>query len=119
WDEQEVQVQVVDQMSDQPPQITSTPVTTAVVGRPFAYDALGMDPDNDPLIWSLTVKPFGMSIDPGSGAIRWTPTSEDLGDVPVTVRLMDVYGAVDFQSFKVTVRGISQPPYISSSPRTQ
>ncbi len=58
------------------PSITSTPVTTATEGQPYAYDVNATDPDaGDTLGYGLTQAPSGMTIDPASGVIAWTPAA--------------------------------------------
>src|SRR5262249_49174854 len=55
-----------------PPVIVSTPEPTPLVnGEPFSSPARAVDPDSDPLHWSLTAGPAGMTIDPTSGAVKW------------------------------------------------
>ena len=54
-----------------PPVIISQPVTTAVAGQTYTYPVKAIDPDNDPLTYSLTTKPDGMSIDPSTGVVSW------------------------------------------------
>jgi len=45
-------------------------------GLPYAYDVDATDPDaGDVLTYSLTTAPAGMSVNPTSGLIAWTPTS--------------------------------------------
>src|SRR5262249_3734637 len=72
---QSFSVDVVSQLTDQPPAIVSTPTLAATVGRLYAYDATATDPENDPLMWSLDTAPAGLSINPQLGTIRWTPTA--------------------------------------------
>jgi hypothetical protein len=56
-----------------PPAIVSTPATVAGVNGVYKYQALGTDPENDALRYSLGTKPEGMKIDARTGAIEWTP----------------------------------------------
>ena len=111
-------ISVVTQTSNQPPSITSTPPQAATVGRQYAYDAAGIDPDGDPLTWSLDTAPAGMSIDPARGTIRWTPTSDQTGEQSVVVRVTDTQGGWGTQSFSIVTRAVNLPPAISSTPPT-
>src|SRR5262249_50849164 len=52
------------------------PVTTAVAGRTYTYPVKALDPDNDPLTYSLPIAPQGMAIDPTSGVITWDVSSD-------------------------------------------
>jgi hypothetical protein len=91
-----------------PPTITSTPVTTASDGVLYSYDVEATDPDGDTLTYSLDVAPAGMSIDPASGLIQWTPAATQVGGNAVTVRASDPDGLFDTQSYTVTV-GVAIP----------
>ena len=84
------------------PVITSTPMPTARVGRPYSYDVNATDANGDTLTYSLVAPiPAGMTINSATGLIRWTPTVN--GAFPVTVRVTDVGGLFAQQSFTVTV----------------
>ena len=83
------------------PVITSTPVLTAVVGVQYTYQVVATDPENDPLDYSLTSPPVGMTIS-GTGLVTWTPTAA--GPQPVTVNVSD--GSLPAtQSFTIEVSG--------------
>jgi len=107
---------IVAEAINNPPVITSTPVTTGTEGAAYSYDVEATDPDGDVLTFSLTSSPAGMTIDPASGLIQWTPSSAQVGRNDVTVRVQDSAGLFDTQSFTVTARCASEPPEIFSSP---
>ena len=90
-----------------PPTITSTPNTTAIVGVAYIYDVDATDPDvGDILTYSLSgSSPEGMTIDPTTGVINWTPTAIQIGDNDVTVEVSDNGTPVesDTQNFTITV----------------
>jgi RHS repeat-associated protein len=112
-------INVVSLTTNHPPSIISTPPLAATVGRQYAYNLVGSDPDGDPLQWSLEQAPAGMSIDANQGTLRWVPTSDQIGSQNVVVRLVDGQGGFATQSFAVTVRAVDVPPVISSTPPTQ
>ena len=56
-----------------PPVIVSTPPEQAAPGRTYRYQAEAVDPDGDPLTWSLDQGPAGMAID-ADGQVTWTPS---------------------------------------------
>ena len=126
--EHEVVIRAVDQrgsysfqrftitVSNDPPEIISTPVTVATDGVLYTYQVEVTDPDENRGPFELVEAPAGMWID-GSGLIRWTPSSYQVGDHPVTVKVEDRGGLSDTQSFTVTVRE-NRPPMIISAPRT-
>lgn len=94
------------------PTITSKPTTTTRVWAPCAYAVEARDPDlGDLLIYSLDVKPEGMTIDEKTGLIEWTPTSAQAGTYDITVKVADSnkIRAWDTQSFKLTVTSLSSP----------
>lgn len=94
------------------PSITSKPVETARVWAPYSYQVKAKDPDPaDKLIYSLTKKPEGMTIDEATGLIEWKPTRSHAGAHDVTVRVSDNYKtrAVDTQSFTITVASLDSP----------
>ena len=64
---------VQQEPGNHPPVIISQPVTTAVAGQTYTYPVKAIDPDNDPLTYSLTTAPTGMTIDPQSGVVDWSP----------------------------------------------
>lgn len=72
---------------NQPPAIVSVPPATIGIGQIYRYAAAAVDPDGDPLTWSLPQSPTGMTIDPVTGLIEWIP--EAPGSVPVRVRVSD------------------------------
>ncbi|EXI66571.1 MAG: Cell wall-associated polypeptide CWBP200 [Candidatus Accumulibacter adjunctus] len=105
-----VQVQALNH----PPVITSTPVTTATVGQPYSYAAEAIDPDlGDVLTWSLLTAPSGMSIDPASGLVSWTPAVGQVGNPTVSVRVADQGGLLATQDFEIAVREPNHPPVIT------
>jgi fibro-slime domain-containing protein/RHS repeat-associated protein len=110
---------VASQDSNREPQIVSAPVRTATYGRMYAYDLQAVDPDGDPVEWSLDSGPAGMLIDRERGTLRWTPTADQLGDQAVTVRARDPKGGMSTQSFTITARGADLPPRITSFPETR
>ena len=106
---------------NQPPTITSNPVTTATVNVPYTYDVEATDPDGDTLTYFLGEGPTGLSINPATGLITWTPSSSQVGETSVIIEVND--GQLEgTQSFVITVSepipGINQPPVITSSPVT-
>ena len=90
-----------------PPSITSTPVTTATAGSPYTYAVTASDPNpGDVLTYSLPTAPAGMTIDPASGLIQWTPNAAQAGDHPVEVKVQDAGGLSTTQPFTLTVTAV-------------
>jgi RHS repeat-associated protein len=112
-------ITVVSHTTNQPPRIVSSPRTAGTVSHLFAYDVKAVDPDGDPVRFSLDQAPPGLSIDAATGTVRWLPLADQLGSNSVTVRVTDTFGASATQSFSVTVRSVDLPPLITSTPPTQ
>jgi hypothetical protein len=101
------------------PVISTTPVTTVIVGQLYSYDPDATDADGDTLTFSLnySFSPATMTVDPVSGLLTWTPTASDVGSQNVYVIVTD--GLVDeFQSYHVQVSLPNNPPQITSTPGT-
>lgn len=96
--------------SNSPPQIGSTPVTTASEGVAYGYDVDATDPDGDALSHALIQAPAGMTIDAASGLIAWTPSATQVGNQAVTVQVTDGAGLFASQSFVIAVANINDPP---------
>ncbi|MEZ4699240.1 MAG: putative Ig domain-containing protein [Rhodothermales bacterium] len=93
-------------------QITSEPVTSAVVGELYQYDveATGFP------TFSLNDAPDGMTIDAQSGLIAWVP--EKAGEFNVGITADALLGS-DTQTFVLTVSAAPEVPVFISMPPTQ
>jgi hypothetical protein len=86
---------------NQPPVFTGTVATAGTVGAVYTTTLQATDPDGDPLTFSLTTAPTGMTI---SGAvITWTPASGQKGDNAVTASVSDGKGGTDSRSWTIKV----------------
>ncbi|MHC4582561.1 MAG: Ig-like domain-containing protein, partial [Planctomycetota bacterium] len=88
------------------PSITSKPVIVAMDGVQYPYDVDARDPDGtDKLTYSLASAPSGMTIEPDTGMIRWTPTERQKGETfAVAVKVTDSVPASDVQQYDVRVK---------------
>ncbi|HEV8298910.1 MAG TPA: putative Ig domain-containing protein, partial [Acidimicrobiales bacterium] len=82
------------------PQFATAPPTAAKATREYRYDADATDVDGDPLTYSFSSAPAGMTIDATTGLIRWTPDSA--GSAAVVVRASDGRAYTE-QSFTIDV----------------
>jgi hypothetical protein len=98
------------------PVITSTAILVGTQGVAYSYDVNATDVNGDTLTYSLVESlvnnqavppPFGMTIDPASGLISWTPAVQ-AGDYPVTVQVSDG-SLVASQPFTVKVAAAVAP----------
>ncbi len=92
------------------PTITSAPVTTALRGQAYAYSVAASG--SAPLTFALLQQPAGMTINPNTGFVSWTPA--EVGAFAVTVKVSNSVGPKE-QSFTITV---NETPKISSLPPT-
>ncbi|WP_182866130.1 putative Ig domain-containing protein [Rhodopirellula sp. JC639] len=114
----EFEILVTSRLSNAVPVITSGPPSEGFLDKTYVYDAVAEDPDGDPLVWTLLRAPAGMSIDQGTGAIRWTPDERDLGVVSVKLEVADAYGGIRTQSFTIDVKSSNLAPQFDQVPAT-
>ena len=86
------------------PIITSTAVTTAVIGAPYRYD---VESTGLGVTYSLGTMPGGMSIDPSTGLISWTPAA--LGNANVQVIAANGVPPDATQTFQIAVVADAPP----------
>src|SRR5262249_37917001 len=96
------------------------PAAPGVVGRPYQYHFRAQDAEDDPLTFQLTTAPAGMSVDPVTGILSWTPTAAQLGPQPVTLAVGDSRGLGTRLPFIIPVLpdAPNDPPAITLTPRT-
>ena len=89
-------------------------------GIELAFTASSTDPDSpaNTLTYSLDAgAPTGASIDPNSGAFRWTPSeAQGPGSFNVTVRVTDdgTPNLDDFETIAITVGEVNLPPVLGA-----
>ena len=115
---QEFTIEVTTQPVNFPPEITSVPLTAAIAGEDYVFQATAEDRNNDTLFWTLENAPMGMTIDPVTGLINWQPDTDDIGTQDVTVQVVDTYGAFSQLVYTIRVRAVNTPPVILTSPNT-
>jgi YD repeat-containing protein len=100
-----------------PPNITSAPPTRAAVDELYTYAVRGIDPEDDPLEYSLTTAPGGMTIDRQTGFVEWTPTLAQVGSHDVAILVADDQGGSVTQNYTVVVSetASNEYPYITST----
>ncbi len=99
-----------------PPIIDSQPVATGAVGQEYQYQVAAHDPNDAALSYLLYQGPAGMTIDPRSGLITWTPTVASPGQASVIVEVYNSRGSHAQQTFTVSVSGVNAPPVFTSLP---
>ncbi len=99
-----------------PPVITSSPITIAYTNGLYQYLVTASDADpGDELSYSASQKPTWLNIDAGSGLLYGTPLSGQEGLYDITVKVSDGYSE-DEQNFTLTVIFRNQAPLIVSEP---
>jgi hypothetical protein len=102
-------------MDNAAPYFISTEVTSAEVDEVYTYDVTTTDlnmPGGDELTITADTKPGWLMLsDNGDGTaiLSGTPALGDVGDHSVTLRVTDLDGAFDTQSFTVTV--VKEPDF--------
>ncbi len=107
-----------------PPVITSSPVTQVNENQYYSYNVDATDLDGDILTYSLIKKPSWLSINPSTGLITGTANEVD-SDTGYSVKVKVSDGEdYDIQSYVLTVKNVpcppqNNPPVITSTPDTQ
>ncbi len=106
---------VATEVDDDPlaPVITSTPITTAVVGNPYRYD-VEAEARPAPTYSLVGTVPEGMTVDVATGLISWTPTAA--GPVDVLVRVSNGEAPDAEQAFRITVKPDEAPRAVLTRP---
>ena len=88
-----------------PAAISTTPTATVELGTAFTYDPASSDEGDADTTYSLVNAPTGMTINPTTGQIQWTPTAPQAMTHQFTVRLADKAGNAAVQAVMLTVTG--------------
>jgi hypothetical protein len=103
---------VIDEIINSAPVISSTGVLTADVGTAYSYTFSSSDTDGDELTVSTSTLPAWLSFDSATGTLSGIPTQDDAGEQAITLTVND--GTVDVtQSFTITV---SAPVVANNAP---
>ncbi|MCR9202079.1 MAG: putative Ig domain-containing protein [Planctomycetaceae bacterium] len=121
--EQIVAVTVTAELQNIAPMITSTPKRSATWGYEYSFmpsvvgDIDGppiTDGDNDPVFWTLLDAPSGMTVDPLTGVVTWTPDSDDAtGFYDISLQAADPYGGTDVLNWAIRVREQNLAPLLT------
>lgn len=113
------------------PYISSTPgaVPRASVGAAYSYTAAansaGCSGTCTPVSYSLlnsgaTPPPTGMTINPSTGGVSWTPSAVQSGYNPVTVKAaFGSSGIIATQTFNISVPAINSTPAVTAAVGTE
>ncbi|WP_243146923.1 putative Ig domain-containing protein [Scytonema sp. UIC 10036] len=113
---QQFALSVIDVPPNRPPVFTSVPIVDAAINTNYTYQAIAKDADRDTLTFSLVNKPEGMTVNPSTGVVSWTPNGNQLNTYDVTLAVTDGKGGTAQQVFKVKTQmepGNSAPEIVS------
>ena len=103
---------VVRQVNDAPV-FTEPPPAQATGGMLYEQRLNAVDAEDDNLTYSLEEGPAGMTLDPGTGILRWTPSSPGAFKVSVEVSDGELSG---HQNFTLVVTFLNKAPRFISTP---
>ncbi len=89
-------------IANSPPKITSVPHSITQQGR-YLYTVTAVDPEGDPVSFSLPTAPPGMTIDQKTGRIDWQVPPESNGSYRIKVVAQDDRGGWAFQEFDLSL----------------
>lgn len=92
---------------NQPPVPAFLPNYTVLKNRPLVFTLKATDPDQDPVTFSAPTLPAGAALNPTTGAFAWTPTTNQLGQYPLTFAVTDARGLSATVSTLISVIGSS------------
>ncbi|GAA3916383.1 hypothetical protein GCM10022277_08880 [Litoribacillus peritrichatus] len=98
-----------------PPVFTSEPVTSGTEGVEYRYQPLATD-EKAEVSYHLENRPYGMTIDASTGEVQWVPGFHDSGQHQITVVATDQEGAIQNQSFDLTIANVNRSPVIQTQP---
>jgi len=112
----EIDVHPRGTLINHPPVITSTPGTKSIVDQAYKYYVVATDSDGNTLHYFLELSVSGMVMDKNTGVLSWTPTSGDIGEHQVVIRVTDGKSNVS-QAFRLAVTtGNHAPSIVSTAP---
>ena len=110
-------VEIIEDIVNSAPTISSTAVTTIESGTAYSYSLVAADADGDTLTMSAANLPAWLTFDSATGTLSGTPSDADAGDTAVTLTVSD--GTDDItQAFTITVTlpvAVNNPAVITST----
>jgi len=105
-------------LTNDPPVITTTAITTASEGIFYRYSPSATDSEHDTLTWALANEPVGMTINSATGEINWTPPSGSATYGPVELTVDDGNGGTDTEEWTINVGTPNNSPVITTTAPT-
>jgi len=116
---QAFEILVRDPAVNQPPVIHSQMRQALAVGVNYIHQVIASDPNGDPLTYELLNGPAGAYV-AANGQFTWSPTSDQIGQHTISIRVADDMGAYTDVEYTVSVvrELTNRPPVFTSSPPT-
>ena len=92
-----------------PPVVQPLQDTLAWVGQPYQTSITCRDPDDDPLLYTLSQGPPGMRLNPNSGVLQWLPTISDSGSIPLQIDIHDGHNKATLTCTLHVLTGAAKP----------
>jgi hypothetical protein len=99
-----------------PPVLANPGPQSATESTPFSLAPVGSDPDSSPVSWAAAGMPAGMTIDPSTGELAWTPAETDGGSSYSITLDLTGGGVTVSETFSLSVIEDDQPPIITPIP---
>lgn len=97
-----------------PPNITTTPQTSASEDSPHSYDFDCDDDNQGSIIYSIQTNASWLSFDNLTGQLLGTPDNDDVGSYWVNITVSDGNGGLDFENYTLEVENTNDPPIITT-----
>ncbi len=107
-DQVQVSIQVVN--VNQPPILDPVGDQSVNEGQFLDITLSAIDPDGETLIYSAADLPQGAALI--ENQLTWTPTYDQSGSYPVTLRVEDLGGLIDSETITITVDHINRAPIL-------
>lgn len=100
------------------PVMTREPLRFATAGTLYEAVIAAVDPDGEPVNYSLELGPAGMAVDAGTGTVSWSVPPLLEGLVTARVYAVDAGGARAYLTWYPDVRASNTPPQFTGAPAT-
>ncbi len=98
------------------PVIDAAPSSTATAGQVYQSPIKAHDPNGYTLGYVLISGPAGLSVNPTTGLVTWTPQSTSPASAPVLIDVYDSHGSFTPIQYTIQVAGGSHAPVIAPLP---
>ena len=107
------------------PTIAGTPATSATVGQSYTFAPVGMDANNDTLIYTIQNRPTWLTFTSATGRLTGTPATANIGTTSnIVITVSDGQATASLAAFNLQVVAApatppaNRPPTISGTPAT-